>query len=103
MVDFYQCRPGNSAISGHREDYFVEAAETVITENDGPDYRVDGNKLAFEGIFHNGLILGKFDGRIEGKRVLFGFVVSDELVPVHGAGRVSLLYGRKELKLTLFL
>ncbi len=75
----------------------------MITGNDGSGYRVDGNKLAFEGIFHTRLIQGKFDGRLDGKRVLFSFDASDELEPVHGAGRMSLLFGRMELRLTFFL
>ena len=94
LIELYRRRPGKLAISGHREGYVVEVAETVITGSDGPDYRVDGNKLAYEGIFHNGLIRGKFDGRLDGRRVLFSFEASDEMEPVHGAGRMSPLYGR---------
>lgn len=75
----------------------------MITGNDGSNYRVDGNMLAFEDVFHNGLIRGKFDELLDGKRVLFSFEASDELEPVHGVGRMSLLSGRMEFRLTIFL
>jgi hypothetical protein len=68
-----------------------------------PYVRVEGNKYVFEGTFHIGLIHGEFDGRLDGKRVLFSFEASDELDPVHGAGTLSFLDGRMEFRLMIFL
>jgi hypothetical protein len=67
-----------------------------------PYVRVEGDKFAFEGVFHIGLIRGDFDGRLDGKRVLFSFEASDELEPVHGAGTMSLLDERMEFRLIFF-
>lgn len=68
-----------------------------------PYIRVEGDKFAFEGAFHIGLIQGEFDGRLDGNRVLFSFEALDELDPVHGAGTMSLLDGRMEFRLMFFL
>ena len=79
-------------------DFDRETLELEIT----PYVRVEGNKFAFEGAFHIGLIQGEFDGQLDGKRVLFSFEASDELEPVHGAGTISLLDGRIEFRLIFF-
>jgi len=47
---------------------------------------VEGAEFAFEGTFQIGLIRVEFDGRLDGKRVLFSFEEADELESVHGAG-----------------
>ena len=75
--------------------------ETLEAETT-PFVKVDGNKFAFEGAFHVGLIQGEFDGRLDGKRVLFSFEASNELELVHGAGTISLLDGRLEFRLMIF-
>ncbi|MBE9479978.1 MAG: hypothetical protein IMY80_08435 [Chloroflexi bacterium] len=68
-----------------------------------PFVRVEGDKFEFEGTFHIGLIQGEFDGRLDGKRVLFSFKAADELEPVHGAGTMSLLDRQMEFRLMFFL
>ncbi len=67
-----------------------------------PFVRVEGEKFAFGGTFHIGLILGEFDGRLDGKRVLFSFKASGELEPMHGAGTISLLDKQMEFRLMFF-
>lgn len=67
-----------------------------------PYVRVEGDKFAFDGIFHIGLIRGEFDGRLDGKRVLFSFEASDELEPVHGAGTMSLIDEKMKFRLMIF-
>jgi hypothetical protein len=96
--------PSPDAFRGHwrvisSPDFDGETLELETT----PYVTVEGDKFAFRGAFHIGLIRGEFDGRLDGKRVLFSFEASDELEPVHGAGTMSLLNGRMELRLMIFL
>jgi hypothetical protein len=96
--------PTPDAFRGHwrvisSPDFDQETLGLEVT----PYVRVEGNKSAFEGTFHIGLIQGEFDGRLDGKRVLFSFEASDELDPVHGAGTLSFLDRRMEFRLMIFL
>jgi hypothetical protein len=68
-----------------------------------PFVSVEGDNFIFEGTFHIGLIRGEFDGRLDGKRVLFSFEATDELEPVHGAGTLSLGDMGMEFRLMFFL
>ena len=68
-----------------------------------PFVSVESNEFAFEGTFHIGLIQGEFDGRLDGKRVIFSFEATDELEPVHGAGTMSLRDRGMEFRLMFFL
>jgi hypothetical protein len=96
--------PSPDAFRGHwrvisSPDFDRQTLEMEIT----PYVTVEGQNFAFEGAFHIGLIRGEFDGRLDGKRVLFSFEASDELEPLHGAGTMSLLDGRMEFRLLIFL
>jgi hypothetical protein len=96
--------PSPGAFRGHwrvmsSPDFDRETLEMETT----PFVSVEGDQFAFEGAFHIGLIRGEFDGRLDGRRVLFSFEALDELEPVHGAGTMSLLDGRMEFRLMLFL
>ena len=95
--------PSPDAFRGHwrvisSPDFDRETLELETT----PYVRVEGDKFAFEGSFHIGLIRGEFDGRLDGKRVLFSFEASDELESVHGAGTMSLINERMEFRLMIF-
>lgn len=68
-----------------------------------PFVSAEGDNFIFEGTFHIGLIRGEFDGRLDGKRVLFSFEAMDELEPVHGAGTMSLGDKGMEFRLMFFL
>ena len=68
-----------------------------------PFVSVEGDKFAFECTFHIRLIRGEFDGRLDGKRVLFSFEAADELEPVHVAGTMSLVDRQMEFRLMFFL
>jgi hypothetical protein len=96
--------PSPDAFRGHwrvisSPDFDGKTPEMETT----PYISVGGDQFTFEGSFHVGLIRGEFDGRLDGKRVLFSFEASDELEPVHGAGTISLLDGRMEFRLIFFL
>ena len=95
--------PSPAAFRGHwrvitSPDFDRETLEMETT----PFVRVEGDKFAFEGTFHIGLIRGEFDGRLDGKRVLFSFEAAN-LKPVHGAGTMSLGDRRMEFRLMFFL
>ena len=68
-----------------------------------PFVSVEGDNFIFKGTFHIGLIRGEFDGRLDGKRVIFSFEATDELEPVHGAGTMSLRDRGMDLRLMFFL
>jgi hypothetical protein len=96
--------PSPGAFRGHwrvisSPDFVQETLEMETT----PFVSVEGDKFAFEGTFHIGLIQGEFDGRLDGKRVLFSFEATDELEPVHGAGTISFVDRRLEFRLLFFL
>jgi hypothetical protein len=95
--------PSPDAFRGHwrvisSSDFERESLELETT----PYVRVEVDKFAFEGSFHIGLIRGEFDGRLDGKRVLFSFEALDELESVHGAGTMSLINERMEFRLMIF-
>ena len=96
--------PSPGAFRGHwriisSPDFDREFLEMEPT----PFVCVEGENFAFEGTFHIGLIRGEFDGRLDGKRVLFSFEATDELEPVHGAGTMSLGDRGMEFRLMFFL
>jgi len=64
-----------------------------------PYIQVEGNGVKLTGSFHIGLIQGEFDGRLEGKRVLFSFQAMDELEPVHGMGTMMIQGEQMEFRL----
>lgn len=76
--------------------------DEILEMETTPYVRVEGDKLTLKGVFHLGLIRGEFNGRLDGKRVLFSFEASDELEPVHGAGTMSLIDEKMEFRLMFF-
>jgi hypothetical protein len=96
--------PSPSAFRGHwRVISSPDFERELLLLETTPFVSVEGDKFALEGAFHIGLIQGEFDGRLDGKRVLFSFEASDELESVHGAGTMSLLDGKMEFRLMFFL
>jgi hypothetical protein len=67
-----------------------------------PYVSVKVDQFAFAGRFQIGLIQGEFEGRFDGKRVLFSLEAFDVLEPVHGAGTMSLLDGMMAFRLLFF-